>query len=175
MTTQASVNQMSRLMAGILWINVILWEKSVIFNPNDDSPELQKSIVNNIRYIETCFIECFCKFVWNFSSSLWDPYDNTSTSLNNEQCLNLLRPSDEGMRQWIGPPFVVIMACRLFGAKLLSEPVRAHCQFHCCEHISLKFQLNHINHINSNISSATWRDSLVVVFCFVYFAPVSLF
>ena len=36
---------------------------------------------------------------------------------------NSLRPSNACMRRWIGSSFVQIMACRLFGAKPLSEPM----------------------------------------------------
>ena len=37
--------------------------------------------------------------------------------------LNSLRPSDAYTRHWTGPSLVQIMACRLFGAKPLSEPM----------------------------------------------------
>ena len=42
-------------------------------------------------------------------------------------CLNSLRPSDAYMRRWTGSSLVHIMACRLFGAKPLSEPMLKYC------------------------------------------------
>ena len=42
--------------------------------------------------------------------------------------LNLLRPSDAYMRQQTKPSLVQIMACRLVGAKSLSEPTLVYCQ-----------------------------------------------
>ena len=40
---------------------------------------------------------------------------------------NSLRPSDAYMRRWTGSSLVQIMACRLFGAKPLSEPMLEYC------------------------------------------------
>ena len=40
---------------------------------------------------------------------------------------NSLRPSDAYMRRWIGSSLVQIMACRMFCAKPLSEPMREYC------------------------------------------------
>ena len=45
------------------------------------------------------------------------------------------------MRQWIGWALAQIMACRLFGAKPLSEPMLDYCQLDPKEHTSVKFQL----------------------------------
>ena len=42
--------------------------------------------------------------------------------------INSLRPSDAYMRQQFTPSLVQIMACRLFGAKPLSEPMKEYCQ-----------------------------------------------
>ena len=44
------------------------------------------------------------------------------------------------MRQWTGSWLVQVMACRLFGAKLLNEPMLLHCQLHSWERISVKFE-----------------------------------
>ena len=41
--------------------------------------------------------------------------------------LNSLRPSDAYMCQWTRPPLLQIMACRLAGAKPLSEPMLEYC------------------------------------------------
>ena len=42
-------------------------------------------------------------------------------------CINSSSPSAVYMRQWIWSALVQIMACRLFGAKSLSEPVLGYC------------------------------------------------
>ena len=44
------------------------------------------------------------------------------------------------MRQWTGPSSVQIMACRLFGAKPLPEPMLVYCQLDSWEHISVKLK-----------------------------------
>ena len=41
--------------------------------------------------------------------------------------VNSLRPSDAYMRRWTGSSLLQIMACRLFGAKPLSEPMLEYC------------------------------------------------
>ena len=45
------------------------------------------------------------------------------------------------MRQWTGSAFVRVMACHLFGAKPLPEPMLASCQLDSWEQISVKFEL----------------------------------
>ena len=49
-------------------------------------------------------------------------YSHYKTKLGLSQYFNSLRPSDAYMRQKTRPSLVQIMACRLFGAKPLSEP-----------------------------------------------------
>ena len=49
--------------------------------------------------------------------------------------ISSLRPSDAYMRQFNMPTLVEIMACRLFGAKPLSEPMLPYCQLDPKEHI----------------------------------------
>ena len=46
-------------------------------------------------------------------------------------------PSDAYMRRWAGSSWLLLKACRLFGAKSLPEPMLAYCQW---EHISVKFE-----------------------------------
>ena len=46
----------------------------------------------------------------------------------NELSINSSPPSAAYTRQWIGSALVQIMACRLFGAKPLSEPMLGNCQ-----------------------------------------------
>ena len=55
--------------------------------------------------------------------------------------INSLRPSDTYMRQYNIPTLVQIMACRLFGAKPLSEPMLPYSQLDPKELISLKLYL----------------------------------
>ena len=53
--------------------------------------------------------------------------------------INSLMPSDAYMRRQPKTSLVQIMACRLFGAKPLSEPKLEHCQLNPWEQISAKF------------------------------------
>ena len=45
------------------------------------------------------------------------------------------------MRQWTVPALVQVMACRLFGAKQLSEPMLPYFQLDPWEQISVEIQL----------------------------------
>ena len=56
------------------------------------------------------------------------------------QCVNSSPPSYAYMRRWTGPSLIQVMACRLFGAKPLSEPMLAYCQLDSWEQISVKFK-----------------------------------
>ena len=51
--------------------------------------------------------------------------------MNNSEyciCINSSPSSDAYMRQWVGPAFVQIVACRLFYVKPLSKPMLGYCQ-----------------------------------------------
>ena len=61
-------------------------------------------------------------------------------SLRQYQCVNSSPPSAAYMRQWTGPSSVQVMACRLFGAKPLPEPMMAYCQLDSWEQSSAKFE-----------------------------------
>ena len=52
---------------------------------------------------------------------------------------NSMRLSNANMHQYNIPTLLQIMACRLFGAKPLTEPMLPYCQIDPKEHISLKF------------------------------------
>ena len=55
--------------------------------------------------------------------------------------INSLRLSDAYMRQQTKPPLVQIVACHLFSAKPLPEPVMTYCQLDPWEQSSVKFLL----------------------------------
>ena len=55
--------------------------------------------------------------------------------------INSLRPSYAYMRRYTMPSLAQIMACRLTGAKPLSEPMLPYCQLDHKEYISVKFHL----------------------------------
>ena len=57
-----------------------------------------------------------------------------------DRLTHLPRISAAYMRQWIGSTLVQIMACRLFGAKSLSEPVLGYCRLDPKEQTSVKLQ-----------------------------------
>ena len=61
------------------------------------------------------------------------------------QWVNSSTPSAAYMRQWTGPALVQVMACRLFGAKPLPEPILAYCQLDSWEQISVKFESEFYN------------------------------
>ena len=54
--------------------------------------------------------------------------------------LNSSPPSAAYMHQGTGPALFQVMACRLFGAKPLPEPILAYCQIDSWEQISVKFE-----------------------------------
>ena len=54
--------------------------------------------------------------------------------------VNSSPPSAAYMCQWTGSALVQVMACRLFGAKLLPEPKLVYCQLDSREQISVKFE-----------------------------------
>ena len=56
------------------------------------------------------------------------------------------------MRQWIGPAFVQIMACRLFGAKPLSKPMLGYCLLDIQEQTSVTFKSKDNRFIHENTS-----------------------
>ena len=65
------------------------------------------------------------------------------------------------MPQWTGPASVKVMACRLFSAKPLPEPMLAYCQLDCWEQISLRCK-SKIYHFHStkciwNCRLPKWR------------------
>ena len=47
--------------------------------------------------------------------------------LSQPQCVNSLRPSDAFMHQYTKPSLIQIMACRLMGAKPLSDQMLVYC------------------------------------------------
>ena len=56
------------------------------------------------------------------------------------QTLNSSPPSAANTRQWTGTALVQVMACGLFGAKPLPEPMLAYCQLDSWKQISVKFE-----------------------------------
>ena len=54
--------------------------------------------------------------------------------------VNSSPPIDAYMRQWGGSSLFQVMACCLFGAKPLPEPMLAYCQFNSWEQISVIFE-----------------------------------
>ena len=71
-----------------------------------------------------------------------------------DRCLksiNSLRPSGVYMRQKNKPSLVQIMACGLFSAKPLSEPMLSYCLLDPKEHFSAKFYLEFKSFIHKNV------------------------
>ena len=60
--------------------------------------------------------------------------------VNNNDKMNAFNSlTDAYMRQWTNPSLVQIMACRLVGAKPLSEPMLINCQLGYWKQRSVKF------------------------------------
>ena len=79
-----------------------------------------------LRAKRSCYI--FSNYVLVHPTWFKDPVLEMSSTANIASLgLNSLRPSDTYMRRWTGPSLVQIMACRLFGAKPLSEPILEYC------------------------------------------------
>ena len=55
-------------------------------------------------------------------------------------CINSSPPSAAYMHQWTGSSLVQVMACHLFVAKPLPEPMLVYCLLHSLELISVKFE-----------------------------------
>ena len=71
--------------------------------------------------------------------------------------INWSPPSDAYMHQRIGSALVKIMACRLFGAKPLTEPKLPYCQLDSWEQFSVKFE-SEFSHFHSR--KCTWKYRL---------------
>ena len=83
------------------------------------------------------------KKTWCDISTLqfWTHCDLVKLIYSRDQWVNSSPPSAAYMYQWTGPALVQIMACRLGGAKPLSEPMLICCQLDPKQHISMKFYL----------------------------------
>ena len=69
-----------------------------------------------------------CPVQWFSCNGMCNMFDFTSSP-----------PSDAYVRQWIRSALVQIMACRLIGAKPLSQPMLGYCQLDPKEQTSVKF------------------------------------
>ena len=64
----------------------------------------------------------------------WPHFNSTKCML-----MNSSPPSAAYMRQWTGSSLVQVVACRLFGAKPLPEPMLVYYQLDSWKHITVKF------------------------------------
>ena len=78
-----------------------------------------------------------CQFLYQIWTFLSDNFDLSQMSDTFHK--HSSPPSAAYMRQWIRQALVQIMACRLFGAKPLSEPMQDYYQMDPCEQTSVKF------------------------------------
>ena len=72
-------------------------------------------------------------------------------------CVNPLRLSEAYMCQWTRPSLVQIMACRVFGAKPLSEPIVYYCQLDLRKRLQSNCIQRKFKKILLKMSSAKWR------------------
>ena len=68
------------------------------------------------------------------------PFDDVIMIALDVSQINSSPPSAAYMRRWIGSGLVQVMACRLFGAKPLPQPMFAYCRLDFWEQISMKFE-----------------------------------
>ena len=81
------------------------------------------------------------KFIWRFDTytCIFPPL----VSLLKMSCIGFINSSPLSaayMRQWTASALVQVIACRLFGAKPLPEPMLPHCQLDHWEQTSVKFE-----------------------------------
>ena len=108
----------------------------------------------NKMFVTGCTASCQNDNIWCSQWNTIHQHDGISFSMypkikyttrtRQTVCLLLplthLPPSATYMRQWPGSALVQIMACRLFGAKPLPQPVLTYQQLDPYEPISLKFK-----------------------------------
>ena len=87
-----------------------------------------------------CKVEIRCLYFYTNITELclrsgWHHINIWSNDINSSS------PSAAYMRQLSGSALVRVMACRLFDAKPLLEPVLVYCQLDSWEQISVKFEL----------------------------------
>ena len=76
-----------------------------------------------------------------FRSEIWGEQDimvTMATIIGTTILVNPSPPSAAYMRHWNGSALVQVLACRLFGAKPLPEPMLVYCQLDSWEQISVK-------------------------------------
>ena len=123
----------------------------LVFAPNDIFHIFPMDSCNRCTHIlQVCFI--------GTGAIVWYDWPNASkATLSNMDTYNSSPPSAAYMRQWIGPSLVQVLACRLFGAKPLPEPMLAYWQLDSWEQISVKFE-SEFYHFHSR--KCTWKCRL---------------
>ena len=76
---------------------------------------------------------------WHITTQFYLPGDKIYAS-GMQAHLNSFPPSATYMRQWTVSSLVQVMACRLFCAKPLPEPVMVYCQLDSWQQVSVKFE-----------------------------------
>ena len=86
------------------------------------------------------------KLQWNFTQTIWFTSNKMHCKMLSAKCgpfcslLNSSPPGATYMRHWTGSSLVQVMACRLFGAKPLPEPMLVYCQLDSWEQVSVKLE-----------------------------------
>ena len=118
----------------------IIWANTGLGNDllSDDTKPFPELVLTCLSPVDRQFHRKSSRYqslicVWKYTVNI------TATSPRG-QWVNSSPPSAAYMRQWIGSALVQIMACHLFGAKPLPQPVLAYCQLDSWEHISMKFE-----------------------------------
>ena len=121
--------------------NVIFWRNHTDINPDDwiiTKKTIRTTIHENFSKMKNSKVDR-----WALSLNWLIMYDDATATKPNKTkpCLYIKSspPSAIYMRQWTGPSLVQVMACRLFGAKPLPEPMLVYCPLDPWEQVSVKF------------------------------------
>ena len=122
--------------------------------------EIKFTTTTTRHYYTTCMcLFCLCIFVPNKAiwSSIYRIHVTTSVDndcIHSQNLINSLKPSDAYMRHQPRSSLVQILACRVIGAKPLSEPILYYCQLDPKEQTSVKLYSN-LRHFHSG--KRTWK------------------
>ena len=93
-----------------------------------------------IRSLWTNFLTIKIKILSFYKNALKNLVCHLSTILFRPQYVNSSPPSAAYMHQWTESTWVQVMACRLFSAKPLPEPILPYCQLDPWKQTPVKFE-----------------------------------
>ena len=79
------------------------------------------------------------------------------------QLVNSSPPSAAYTRRWTGSSLVQVMACRLFGAKPLPEPMLVYCQLDSWKQVSVKFESEFLSFSFTKMHLKMWSAQMAAI------------